>query len=239
MTRPRTLSAPERLYLLRRAERSSPPPESPPKPQPVPQPPLRLTREDVDAIIANRRSATVEEVEWVLSHGNDARIGLTTVDEFHLRTIAARALADRHVAHIRRATDPSEEFEVRVLKLYPTEYGSLTAEEVERLESIRLKATAAIQNCSEHKRERCRCWSEAREQLYTIRCDCGEKSAMGMAALGVWNSVERVGRDRSDPPQPPLILNISPQAASDILGRPAPNPYRWQGYKSTYPGCKS
>ena len=240
MTRPRRVSAAERLYLLRKSDPASPPP-APPKPQPPPpEPSLKLTRDDVDQILANKRSATVEEIEWVLSHCNDARLSISSVDEYHLRHIAARALADQHVAQIRRGIDPSEEFEVKTLGLYPTQYGTLTAEEVQRLEAIRMKATAAIRDCAEHKRERCRCWAEAREQLYVIRRDFGEKSAMGMAALAVWNSVESLARSRSDPPpQPPVVLNISPQVASDILGGPAPNPYSWRGYKSTYPGFRS
>jgi hypothetical protein len=77
-----------------------------------------------------------------------------------------------------------------------TRYGDLTQAEISSVEAIRIQAMKAIHQCKDHRRERCSCWRSAREALFELRCQTGEGTAISMAALAVWNTIEAVARDR-------------------------------------------
>jgi hypothetical protein len=161
---------------------------------------LHLTRNDVEGILHHRQSTTIDEVEWLLAHGNDPQLMLSYVEESELRNVATRLLADRHIAEIRGRND---EFIARILNTFRTPYGDLSQAEVTRLEQLRLQAIQAVKACTEHQRQRCGCWKDAREALFEIRRTLGEKSAFGMAALAVWNTIEEFARNRTEPNNQP------------------------------------
>lgn len=117
--------------------------------------------------------------------------------------------------------------------IFRTQYGDLSAAEIQLLEAIRLKAVAAIQECREHQKHRCQCWAEARTRLYDLRVRTGQGSTLALAALGVWNTLEILARTREDreTAQAPQA-NISPQVAAEITGLPQPCKYNWRYYKA-------
>lgn len=153
---------------------------------------LPLTRDDLHAILEHRRITTVDEVEWLLAHGNDLRISST--EKVELRQMASRLRADQHCPGARNG-DRTDEFIAQVLGTFRTPFGDLSREEVTRLESIRVRAVRAIQDCDQHHKENCRCWADARTQLSELRRS-GDKTPAGAAALAVWNSIEDVTRNR-------------------------------------------
>jgi len=62
---------------------------------------IRLTRYGLDAILHDRRPTTIEEVEWLLTHGGDHGLQISEVEELELRNVAARLLANHHLAETR------------------------------------------------------------------------------------------------------------------------------------------
>jgi hypothetical protein len=179
---------------------------------------IHLTRNDVERILHHGQPATIEEVDWLLAHANDLQIMLSYVEETELRNVATRMLADRHVLEARARSRGDEVIE-RTLGTFRTPYGDLSQGEVAHLEQVRLKAIQAIKTCMEHQRQRCACWKDAREALFEIRRAAGEKSAFGMAALAVWNSIEEFARCRTDPTN-----NQSSEPPPGIM-------YNWRAYK--------
>jgi hypothetical protein len=156
-------------------------------------PPILLTRNEVQAILSAERPASVDEIEWLLAHADHHEVLLSETEEMGLRNIAARLLANKHVAEVRRQQH-NEEFIAQTLGTYSTQYGDLAREDVTRLEAIRVQGLHAIQKCIDHRREKCSCWRHAREALFELRCIAGEGSPIAMAALAVWNSIEDVAR---------------------------------------------
>ena len=86
-----------------------------------------LDHDDVQAILENRRATTLDELEWLLQHTNDVTVLLSNTEELELRNVAARKLADRHLAH---RFDPSDEFLARHVGVFRTQYGDLSAPEI-------------------------------------------------------------------------------------------------------------
>lgn len=161
--------------------------------------PIRLTRNEMEAMLSGQRPATIEEVEWLLVHGDQHNVQLSETEELELRNVAARLLANRHIADA-RTKNHNAEFIAKTIGTFTTEYGDLTRDEVENLESIRVRAVKAIHDCKDHRRERCACWKPTREELFDLRCKAGEGTPVSMAALAVWNSVEALARDRPQQP---------------------------------------
>lgn len=163
----------------------------------MPSPDLKLTRSNATDIIAKRRTARIEEIEWLLAHANDPQLQLSSAEQFELRTLAARLQSDRTCG---QASQQSEKFVVQVIGTYRTPYGDLNRSDVAQLESIHTSAERAIAACRKHDSERCVCWREAREQLFELRRTAGDKSPLGLAALAVWNTIESLARDRKIEP---------------------------------------
>jgi hypothetical protein len=90
----------------------------------------------------------------------------------------------------------NEEFIAKLLGTYRTVYGDLSRSEVARIESIRIEAERSIAACKQHKKERCRCWARAREELFELRRSVGEKTPLAISALALWNSLEALARNR-------------------------------------------
>jgi|SRR5215831_2364541 len=182
---------------------------------------IRLTRNEMEAILRQERPATIEEIEWLIAHGNDHNVQLSDTEELELQNVAARLLASRHIAEV-RARQQNDEFIVKTLGTYRTEYGDLTRAEVEQLEAIRVKALQAIAKCDDHQKWRCACWRSAREELFELRCVSGEGRAVSMGALAVWNSIDAVASDR-----PPLQKSIADQQDG-----PPGIIYNWRHFKA-------
>lgn len=158
---------------------------------------IRLTRNEMEAIMNQQRATTAEEIEWLIAHGDDHNVQLSETEELELQNIAARLLASRHVAEV-RARQCNDEFIAQTVGTFRTKYGDLSRAEVEQLEAIRLNALQAIQKCDDHQKWRCPCWKAAREALFELRCIAGEGSAVSMGALAVWNTIDAAARDRPD-----------------------------------------
>ncbi len=152
-----------------------------------------LTRTDLEEILARRKVPTTEHIERLLSVARELRLTSTEADE--LRSIAARLQADARLARISRQAH-NEEFIANILGTYRTVYGDLSQAQVMHLEGIRTRGVSAIKACQDHNKDRCRCWAFAREELFESRSKAGEKSAIGMAALAVWNTIESFARNR-------------------------------------------
>jgi hypothetical protein len=191
----------ERIY--REMKGTAPPAQqaSTSAPDARPEPNLNLTKKDAEEIVAERRPASLEEIEWLLRHAQDYRLRLSNDNVYSLRRIASRLSAQARSGG--QGVDPSVEFLVTVLGHLPTEHGTLERSEVEQLRAIRFTAARAIQACTHHMSERCRCWSDARTALYAIRCRAGEASPLGIAALRVWENLEQLAAaSRDTAPQP-------------------------------------
>jgi hypothetical protein len=181
-------------------------------------PSIHLTRSDLTGILEHRRSSTIDELEWLLAHGNDREVRLTTTEELELRNLLARQILDRFLRA--RGVNRNEEFIAVTLGTYRTAWGDLTKAEIELLESIRAHAYSAIFACADHRREHCACWRDAREQLFGIRSRAGEDSALANAALAVWNSIESLARNRQR------------QVAADQSEGPPGFTYNWRYYSN-------
>ena len=180
--------------------------------------PIRLTRNDLDSILHERRVTTIEEVEWLLAHANDHNVQLSEVEELELRNVAARLLASRHIQDA-RSSHHNEEFIAKTIGTFSTKYGDLSQAEIAKLESVRTQALKSIQDCREHKTERCACWKTTREALFNVRNDAGPGTPVSMAALAVWNSVEAFARDRPKP------------STADQTEAPPGITYNWRHFK--------
>ena len=181
---------------------------------------IRLTRNEMEAVLGQERPATVEEVEWLLAHSDDHNVQMSETEELELQNVAARLLANRHIADV-RARHHNDEFIAQTLGTFRTEYGDLLGAEIDQLEAIRSKAVQAIEKCDDHEKRRCKCWRSAREALFDLRCIAGEGSPVAMGALAVWNSVEAVARDR-------------PRVQDSITQQDGPPGiiYNWRHFKS-------
>ena len=139
-------------------------------------------------------------IEWLLAHARDHDLQLTSKEEDELRAMAARIQADaRLLTTTHQAL--SEQFINNLLGTYRTVYGDLSPSEVACIESIRIEAEHAIAACQQHEKDGCRCWASAREHLFELRRNAGEKTPLGISARALWNSLEALARDRHSDPQ--------------------------------------
>jgi hypothetical protein len=58
---------------------------------------IHLIRNDVAGILHHGQPATIDEIEWLLAHGEDPQIMLSYVEETGLRNVATRILADEFI----------------------------------------------------------------------------------------------------------------------------------------------
>ena len=182
---------------------------------------IRLSRNEMEAILSQERPTTLEEVEWLLAHVDDYNVQMSETEELELRNVAARLLANRHIADV-RARHHNDEFIANTVGTFATEYGDMTRDEVDQLETIRVKAIQAINICDDHQKWRCACWRSAREELFELRSNTGEGTAVSMGALAVWNSIDAVARDR------PHVQNT----IADRQEGPPGIIYNWRHFKS-------
>lgn len=85
------ITAVEKIYREKSTHRHKP--LVPPTPAAKPEEKTKsLNHDDVEAILENRRAATIEELEWLLQHANDVAVLLSNTEELELRNLAARNL---------------------------------------------------------------------------------------------------------------------------------------------------
>ena len=195
-------------------------------PAPVPSPthtPEKLTRADLEDIIAQRKSTTMTQIEWLLAHARDYELRLTSNEEDQLCAMAARIQADVRLACATRQA-VNEEFIAKLLGTYRTVYGDLSPSEVARIESIRIEAERAIAACQQHKKDRCRCWAPAREQLFELRRNVGERTPLGVSAHALWNSLEALAPDRHTGAHSTPSIDSEPGVQPGII-------YNWRHFK--------
>jgi len=145
-----------------------------------------LTRDDVDAIIHRKRSATPEELEFIIAHEEfkltDGERNQIACDLTISMSQLARQVSGRH-------EDPSGRL-IHDLGYAVTPFGLLPdrAWYQNQLQA----ATKAISACRRHLPPQCACWREARASLYSIRESFGERSPESWAALRVWEALEEI-----------------------------------------------
>ena len=195
---------------------------------------------DLDQTFVAKLQQKLEELLAKIKATQEFLAWFTSREDFDLRQAASKLAAQtRQSAERRRPPNPADEFITKTLGVFQTTYGDLSRAEVEQLNGIRMRAAQAIQNCQKHDKERCRCWADARTELFELRRRAGEKSAVGMGALAVWNSLEALAttRDRQQEQFPQTnVSGMSPQVQLEVTGR-AVNPYNWRFWRSsTYQG---
>ena len=179
------ISQAERLYR----EIASPKPPQP-KPAPAANEPAKttaLTRADVTAIIARQRSATPEQLAYIIDHAKEFRLTTGERSELALQSTIAAAERARRVPGQRH--DPSAQF-LYDLGYALTPFGLL--HERAWFERELQSATQAIAACRRHTTPYCSCWKQARENLYDIRASFGERSPESWAALRVWEALAEI-----------------------------------------------
>jgi hypothetical protein len=185
-----------------------------------------VSREALQEILLHHRVASIEEIESLLARGN-----LSIAEARALRHLAAQLIADKRNARLANRNQ-NDEWIAKVLGTFRTPFGDLTQAEVTALESIRIQATHAIQGCQEHKKNRCRCWADARTRLFELRM-AGDKSPLGVAALAVWNSLESLASTYKPPePEPPEPRYSPPR--TDIPNSELMTPFNWRYWKTSH-----
>jgi hypothetical protein len=160
------------------------PEEAKPASVAVVKPPL--TRADVDAIIHRKRTATPDELEFIIAH---EEFKLTDGERNQIAcdlTIFMSQLA-RQVSG--RREDPSGKL-IHDLGYAVTPFG-LLADRAWYQNELQT-ATKAIAACRRHLPPQCSCWREARSSLYSILQSFREKSPESWAALRVWEALDEI-----------------------------------------------
>jgi hypothetical protein len=166
----------ERLY--REIATPKPPPQ---QPAPVAEAkPIALTRADVDAIIKRQRSASPNELQFMIDHARD--LGLTDGERNQIGVDLSIAMAQRARQANSRRESPSTEFLSQVLGYAETPHGLIDRAWVNQ----QMRAGAqAIARCSNHRPPECQCWSVSRAILWQASSS-GPKTPEGWAAVRVY-----------------------------------------------------
>jgi hypothetical protein len=158
-----------------------------PKP-PTEEPENReLNRDDVTAIVARKRAATPEELQFIIDHAKE--FDLTAGERNQLAIDLTIAMSHRACQQNGRREDVNARFIREALKLTETPFGLVEREWFER----QLQAGAeAIARCRSHHPPRCGCWAEARRILYSAQDVCGEKSPETWVATKLYEALEEL-----------------------------------------------
>ncbi len=152
------ISQAERLY-----REIATPKTPPPKPAHVATDakPITLTRNDVIAIATHARTASAEELQYILDHAKE--LSVTTEERAAISLDLSLIMAHRTRRLNGLRDDPSAKFIAQVLRLAETPYGLVSREWVnEQLAD----GSSAIQRCKLHRPPSCECWSASRAILY-------------------------------------------------------------------------
>jgi hypothetical protein len=146
-----------------------------------------LTRADVDDIIHRQRSATPDELQFVID--NAKRFKLTDVERNQLCVDLTLALSQRS----RMMNGKREDVSARLISDlgYAQTPCGLLADRSWYQDQL-LAGTKAIAACQRHLPPQCACWRSIRESLYGIRSSFTDTTPEGWAALRVWESLEEI-----------------------------------------------
>jgi hypothetical protein len=177
------ISAAERLY-----HELSQPKLNPPKP--VQQPSqhrtaVTIARGDVDAILRHKRTATPEELQYILDHSEDFALRPWQRDQIVLQFTLTAAAKMRAAQGIR---EPENSFLYDTLKVAETPWGLL--HDRQWVEHLMKEGTRAVWHCKNHRPPRCECWRGTRDILWNVRVTYGEQSPEAWAASRVWSVLE-------------------------------------------------
>jgi hypothetical protein len=175
------ISAVERIYLEVRQ-----PSSSKPAPKPEAAPPIELDRSDVNAILAHKRDATPDELQFIVNRAKELQ--LTSWQRNQIGVQLTIALVNRS----RPKPDTNAEFISNTLQIVETPVGPLHDRAWVQRE---LRAGArAIASCRAHRVPRCSCWREARERLWKIQDHFGSGSPETWATERIWEALEEMER---------------------------------------------
>jgi hypothetical protein len=160
----------------------------PPLPKPVPSAAIKkpITRADVDAILQRKRSATPEDIEYVISHAKE--FILTDGQRDQLCCDLTIVAAQRARQGNKRRVDASAEFIAKILGLIETPFGLVARSFVDDL--LR-HGSQNISRCRLHRVPNCACWSAQRALLYQASVS-GERSPEGWAATRIRAALEQL-----------------------------------------------
>lgn len=159
----------------------------PPKPAPEPAPeptPISLDASDVDALLRNKLSASVPELEWVLERAKQFNLSVRQRNDISLRVTIALAGRGRPAAH-RDAGLFAQLDLVDIPGIGLLNHKSWWDRELR-------SGAQAIANCKDHRPPRCQCWRTARERLWHIQDRYGSRSPEAWAATRLWESLEEL-----------------------------------------------
>jgi hypothetical protein len=177
------ISATERIY-----RELSRPQAQPPKPArtTTDAKQLTLTKADVEAILQRTRSATPEELEYVIAHARE--FILTDGQRDQVCCDLTIAAAQRSRQGNGRREDASAEFISKILGLVETPFGLLARSFVDDL--LR-DGSRNISRCRLHRPPNCACWSAQRALLFQASAG-GERSSEGWAAMRIRAALEQL-----------------------------------------------
>jgi hypothetical protein len=206
------ISQAERLY-----REIATPKTPPPKPAHVATDakPITLTRNDVIAIATHARTASAEELQYILDHAKE--LSVTTEERAAISLDLSLIMAHRTRRLNGLRDDPSAKFIAQVLRLAETPYGLVSREWVnEQLAD----GSSAIQRCKLHRPPSCECWSASRAILYQASAN-GPKSPEGWAAAQIYSFLEELElASRAErEPNPAAIIAYAGGHSSDIPTR--------------------
>jgi hypothetical protein len=150
------ISATEKIYR----ELSQP---KPPQPKPTHAAaelkPITLTKDDATAIIQRKRTASPEELQYLLDHAKELQIDTWARDQLGVDLTVL--MASKRRGSFRN--DPAAQFVSQTLGLIDTPRGLIGRAWVH--EQMRAGAEA-IQRCRNHRPPACQCWSASRATLW-------------------------------------------------------------------------
>jgi hypothetical protein len=147
---------------------------------------IELTRAEVDAILQRTRSATPEDLEYVISHAKE--FILTDGQRDQLCCDLTIIVAQRSRQGNGRREDASAEFISKILGLVETPFGLVARSFVDDL--LR-EGSRNISRCRLHRPPNCDCWSSQRVMLFQASAN-GERSPEGWAAMRIRAALEQL-----------------------------------------------
>lgn len=173
--------------LIYRALASPKTPETKPAPLTADPKKAALSRDDVNAILQRKRSASAEELQHILD--NAKLFALTSGELNQISVDMTIAIAQRSRAVEGRREDPTTRL-IYDLGYAITPFG-LLAERV-WFERELQNGTKAIAACRRHSPPQCSCWKAVRETLYSVRASFGEKSPEAWMATKLYEALEEL-----------------------------------------------
>jgi hypothetical protein len=146
-----------------------------------------LNRDDVNAIIQRKRTATAEELQEIIGRGKELK--LTEGEREQLAVDLTIFISQRTLQANGKRENPSSKL-IHDLGYTFTPCGLLA--DRAWFQNELQAGTKAIAACRRHLPPECACWKEAREKLYGVRQAFNERSPESWVALRVWEALEEI-----------------------------------------------